>query len=423
MNTYPVTILDQERYDANQTEILVKQYLDTTGIDFKGKVVMLKPSFVLPSGDENLTLATNTHNSVIVGTARALLSKGAKRILIAEHQVVSSARFSFAMVHIKAATKDIEGVELCYLDEVPMVKAPVEKPFIPGYDIKFPRMLLDGTIDYLVTLPKLKTNCFSQVSLSIKNSFGLIAKEDRLKYHNVDLDKNLASLYLVRKPDLVIVDAIVAGEGQGPQQTTPVNTGMLIAGTNCLAVDTVCCNLMGRDPETIPHVKLLHDRGLGPISLDDVSLQNKAILESRRKSFAVPDLNLALSPRFHVFQGKDICRAGCLAMLRSALDGYGMADGWESLGDLAMIVGKGVEVPEKELHGLDKRRTIVFGDCASQYKDRGVFLKGCPPEYLHTAVVLGLKVRLRLSRADKSVSTAALLWTSFRHVLKRAFKI
>jgi uncharacterized protein (DUF362 family) len=423
MSTYPVTIIEQERYDASQTEMLVKQYLDTTGLDFKGKVVMLKPSFVLPSGDESLTLATNTHNSVIVGTARALLGKGTKRVLIAEHHTVGSARFSFAMVHIKAAIKGMDGVEFCYLDEVPMVKAPVESPFIPGYDIKFPRMLLDGTVDYLVTLPKLKTNSFSQVSLSIKNSFGLISKEDRLKYHGADLDKHLASLYLVRKPDLVIVDAIVAGEGQGPQQTTPVTTGMLIAGTNCLAVDTVCCHLMGYDPATIPHVSLLHDRGLGPISLDDVSLQNKAVLESRRKSFEAPDLNLALSPRFRVFQGKDICRGGCLAMLRSILDGYGMVNGWDSLGDLALVVGKGVEVPEKELRDLDKRKTIVFGDCAKRYKDRGIFIGGCPPEYLRTAIVLGLKARLGLSRVEKSISPAALLWTTFRHAFKRVFKL
>ncbi len=422
MNTYPVVIFNQERYDAGQIEAHVMQYLDMTGLDFNGKVVMLKPSFVLPSGDENMTLATNTHNSAIVGTARAILGKGARRVLIAEHHTVESARFSFAMVHIKAAIKGIAGVEPCYLDEVPMVKALVENPFIPGYDIKFPRMLLDGTVDYLVTLPKLKTNSFSHVSLSIKNSFGLISKEDRLKYHGADLDKHLASLHLVRKPDLVIVDAIVAGEGQGPQQTTPVNAGLLIAGTNCIAVDAVCCRLMGYDPATIPHLKMLHDRGLGPISLDEIDLQNKKFLESRQRSFINPDLNLALSPRFRVFQGKDICRGGCLAMLRSILDGYGMVDGWDSLGDLTIIIGKGVDVPENELEGRSKRRTIVFGDCAQEFKDRGIFVKGCPPEYLRTAIVLGLKAGLGISRVEKSASLAALLWTSLQHAFKMRFK-
>jgi len=423
LSAYPVSIIDQQQYDAGQIEARVTQYLDTTGLDFNRKVVMLKPSFVLPSGAEDMTLATNTRNRVIVGVARSLLNKGAKRILIAEHHTVGSARFSFAMVHIKAAIKGIKGVEPCYLDEVPMVKAPVEEPFIPGYDIKFPRMLLDGTVDYLVTLPKLKTNSFAQVSLSIKNSFGLISKEDRLKYHGADLDKHLASLYLVRRPDLAIVDAIVAGEGQGPQQTTPVNTGVLVAGTNCVAVDAVCCYLMGLDPATVPHVQLLHDRGLGPVSLDDISLHNKTIFDSRRRNFVAPDLNLSTSPRFRVFQGKDICRGGCLAMLRSILDSYGLVDGWDSLGNMNFIVGKGVDAPENELGNLKKGKTIVFGDCAEHYKDRGIFIKGCPPEYLRTAIVLALKARLGRSKVEKTASIKTLLWTTFRHAFNRVFRI
>ncbi|MBN2152648.1 MAG: DUF362 domain-containing protein [Candidatus Lokiarchaeota archaeon] len=397
--------------------------MDTTQLDFGGKVVMLKPSFVLPSGDEGMTLATNTHNAVIVGVARALLGKGARRVLVAEHLTVLNARFSFAMVHVKEAVEGIDGVELCYLDEVPMVKAPIEEPFIPGYDIKFPRMLLDGTVDYLVTLPKMKTNSFSSVSLSIKNSFGLISKRDRLKYHGADLDKHLASLHLVRSPDLVIVDAVVAGEGQGPQQTTPVATGLLVAGTNCVAVDAVCCHLMGHDPATVPHVKLLHDRGLGPISLDDIPLQGKDLLESRRRAFTRPDLTLALSPRIRVFQGKDTCRGGCLAMLRSILDGYGMVNGWDSLGDMAIIIGKGVDVPERGLDGLKKRKTIVFGDCAKEYKDRGVFIGGCPPEYLRTATALALRARLGVTQAERTASVGAVLWTSLRHAFHEIFKV
>ncbi|MEX2680567.1 MAG: DUF362 domain-containing protein [Candidatus Sigynarchaeota archaeon] len=418
-----VAVIDQQVYDAIEIETHIKNYLDTTGLDFNGKVVMLKPSFVLPSNDERMTLATNTHNSVIAGTARAVLSKGVKRVLVAEHHTVGPARFSFAMVHVKAAIKGIKNVEPCYLDEVPMVKVSVQNPFIRDYSINFPRMLLDGTVDYLITLPKLKTNTFAQVSLSIKNSFGLISKKDRLKYHGVDLDKHLASLYLVRKPDLAIVDAIVAGEGQGPQQTTPVPTGLLVAGTNCIAVDAACCHLMGQDPMTVPHVQLLHDRGLGPVSLDDISLQNKNVFESRRRNFKTPDLNLSTSPRFRVFQGNEVCKGGCLAMLRSILDGYGLVDGWNSLGNLNIIIGKGVDVPDNSLRNLKNGKTIVFGDCAEHYKNHGIFIKGCPPEYLRTATMLAVKARFGFSKIEKSASMAALLWTTFRHAFNRVFKI
>ncbi len=46
---------------------------------------------------------------------------------------------------------------------------------------------------------------------------------------------------------LAVVDAIVAGEGNGPMSPDPKACGMIVAGTNPLAVDSVCCALMGFD--------------------------------------------------------------------------------------------------------------------------------------------------------------------------------
>ena len=51
---------------------------------------------------------------------------------------------------------------------------------------------------------------------------------------------------------LTIVDAVVAGEGEGPMRPAPRPTGLLVAGANPLAVDTVCCRLMGFDERRIP---------------------------------------------------------------------------------------------------------------------------------------------------------------------------
>jgi uncharacterized protein (DUF362 family) len=51
---------------------------------------------------------------------------------------------------------------------------------------------------------------------------------------------------------LALVDAIVAGEGEGPMRPTPRPSGLLVAGTNPAAVDTVCCRLMGFDESRIP---------------------------------------------------------------------------------------------------------------------------------------------------------------------------
>jgi uncharacterized protein (DUF362 family) len=46
---------------------------------------------------------------------------------------------------------------------------------------------------------------------------------------------------------LAVVDAIIAGEGNGPMSPDPKPCGLIIAGTNPLAIDSVCCALMSFD--------------------------------------------------------------------------------------------------------------------------------------------------------------------------------
>jgi uncharacterized protein (DUF362 family) len=55
-----------------------------------------------------------------------------------------------------------------------------------------------------------------------------------------------------RRRYLALVDAVVAGEGEGPMRPTPRPTGLIVAGTSPAAVDTVCCRLMGFDEGRIP---------------------------------------------------------------------------------------------------------------------------------------------------------------------------
>jgi len=51
---------------------------------------------------------------------------------------------------------------------------------------------------------------------------------------------------------LALVDGIVAGEGSGPLDPDPVPAGILLGGTNPVAIDSAAAILMGFDPEKIP---------------------------------------------------------------------------------------------------------------------------------------------------------------------------
>ena len=53
---------------------------------------------------------------------------------------------------------------------------------------------------------------------------------------------------------ITIVDGIIAGEGNGPMAPDRVETGLLIAGINPVAVDCVCAKLVGFDYQKIPMI-------------------------------------------------------------------------------------------------------------------------------------------------------------------------
>ncbi len=57
-----------------------------------------------------------------------------------------------------------------------------------------------------------------------------------------------------RKRYITVVDGIIGGEGNGPEAPTPRPCGVILAGTDPVAVDAVCARLMGFNWERIPSI-------------------------------------------------------------------------------------------------------------------------------------------------------------------------
>jgi uncharacterized protein (DUF362 family) len=379
-----VYLIDQKTYNLEEIKAKTLNFLREERFDVADKTIFMKPSFVFPTL-EKIQVVTNPN--LIVGVAEALVELGAKKIYVGDGETVGPARFSFKQIGVGKLIKQRKlqkKVKPSYNDEGKHISVKIPDPYIQG-EFKVPKKLIDA--DLFVSLPKLKVNIFANVTLSVKNHMGLISKKQRLSHHDVNMHKMIADLYLVRTPDLNITDAIISGEGQGPMQATPVATGLIIAGRNGLAVDTVCCSLMNYDTRKIEHLVLLNQKKIGPISLDEIELINKQLLEERRKTFKMPDTDLThLAPNIHAYVGKECeaCNvkcAGCLGMIKANLDGYGLNKGWENLGEFSVIVGKGVNLTEEELRKLNKKRTIVYGKCVKQYWKYGTYFWGCPPDY------------------------------------------
>lgn len=103
--------------------------------------------------------------------------------------------------------------------------------------------------DRLINLPKLKTHEMMSMTCCVKNLFGAVVGTQKAAWHlRAGADKELFAqmlleVYQLREPDLNIVDAIVAMEGNGPGSGDPLQVGLLLAGANAVAVDVIAAEI------------------------------------------------------------------------------------------------------------------------------------------------------------------------------------
>ncbi len=131
---------------------------------------------------------------------------------------------------------------------------------VAGKKLRLPRTVLDA--DYFVNLPKIKTEGHVSVTLSIKNLFGVLQRRKKSVLHK-KLNEILPYLAKAVRHDLIVVDGLIAMEGNGPLIGTPRDLGVIVAGRNPVSVDALCAKLMGFDATEIPHIAKAHEMGLG----------------------------------------------------------------------------------------------------------------------------------------------------------------
>lgn len=374
-----VFIHPQPEYDIEGVRAAALEIITGSGVDPRGKSVLLKPSFVYPSHSP-ATVGVVTQPAFIEGVCRALVELGASTVMVGEDSVIGPARAAFYAMdmysHLGERTRPV------YFDEVPHERVAVPDPVVqPTFVV--PRVWRDA--DLFVSLPKIKVNMFAGVTLSVKNNLGFLRQAHRVLNHSDGtLHEKIADLYRVRPPDLVIADSVVAGEGQGPMLAEPVELGVVVGGSNGVAVDAVACRLMGLEPGEVDHLRYLEDAGVGPLDGADIEVVG-ADLERAARDFKRPQTGLeGAHPNLHVFQGQErCCGNGCRGMVRCALDAWLAGDSMP-VREMNIIVGKGVEPPAR----LDPGSTLVVGDCASEFAHLGTHLPGCPPLPMDTAFAI-----------------------------------
>ena len=179
-----------------------------------------------------------------------------------------------------------------------------------GKEFQYTRYLDDA--DAIIDFCKLKTHGMMGMTAAAKNLFGTIPgtlkPEYHYKYRNPrDFARLLVDIYEYFKPRLVIVDAVVGMEGNGPTAGTPREIGALLAGTNAHKVDLACAAVIGLGLEDVPTLDVAYERELIPASWKELEIAGNL------QDFFVPDFKNVIGKSSHLFDGR---KPGLIAKIR-----------------------------------------------------------------------------------------------------------
>lgn len=264
------------------------------------------------------------------------------------------------------------GVKLYHFDEVPQVEIPLYHPERLRDSFFTPEPVAKA--DFFVNCPKFKAHPWTTVTFSLKNYIGIQDDRHRLIDHDHKLDEKVADLQYIIQPQFIAIDGIIAGEGR---MLTPIpfDLKMMIMGDNQVAFDAVCCHIIGLDPLSVPHIRLAHERGFGPVSLDEITLEGDMTLEeakARASGFRVGLIRVEdyfEDTPIRAYAGpppggeKDYCWGGCPGALEEAIEIIRLIDPRtdEKLPNIHIVFGN----YEGQIDAKPGEKIVFMGDCAS----------------------------------------------------------
>ena len=361
----------------NGIEAAVRQAIDLAGglpdlITPRSKV-LVKPNLCSPQPSGT---GITTDCRVTEAVTKIVLELKPKSVIIGEGAGAGydfSGSTSTEEAFRVSGTADVAarlGIELRNFNHDEWEEVSVKNPYIMD-KVKIARTALES--DVIISLPVLKTHLRTLITLSLKNTKGVLPGAEKRKTHALGLDKAIADLNSVVKPSYVVVDALAGMQGLWEYPQDKVEMGLILAGREPCAVDTVGTYLMGFNPAQIMHLQYFAARQRQQADLEHVMVVGES-LESHRRSFKSGyDVFRARYPGVNIIAGESAC-TGCYGELMGALTAMKEFGDGDALTELTVILGNAsrdeVSVTEK---------TVILGKCARRLAHLGTFAKGCPP--------------------------------------------
>ncbi len=354
-------------------------------------LVLINPSWVAPPTDPQSAVITSPEvTRAVVDIVRDF---GARPV-IAESSAVG---VDMGKVIAGSGYGNLrrEGYEVIDLKSTPKVTVDIK-----GGELleKVETFELVTQADVIISVPKMKTHDQTEITCSLKKLKGLVTDEQKRKMHQKGVFKGVVDITMFLKPRLAIVDAILCQEGLGPIFGRPVEMNLIIAGKDLVAVDSICGQIMGYDPQEVLITKFAAERGLGVMDKQMIELPGEPLDNVKRRFIRSVEDDPVEVDGFSLLFGGITC-TGCRNTAMSAL--VDMRNG----GQLKYLPGVTVITGDPDIPKAISRDGIVsVGQCVPKQKRGKRFVRGCPPNNAPVVdAIIGGREKVKRMYAEKSL--------------------
>lgn len=312
-------------------------------------------------------------------------------------------RMSFKISGLDRVAK-YYGITCVALETLPVVRYLLPKASVMK-EVYLPN-ILDEVVRgeaFYISVPKMKTNMYTGVTLGFKNAMGTIPYNLRQRNHTYLINKKLVDLLYLFKPDLVVIDGIIGGEGNTPAPVDPVDVRVIISGNNSVETDRVATRMMGINPDENKLMIEAVKNGFNDLDVTVIGTQkvvpfrqaNSSLMDAEfRRDF--PGVKTLVGYSFNgapkiddikhvspetVLKMEKTCDGGCLPAVKTAFEFIKYSTNPDRSFEFVLILGDGVALDGKRYYfdadgnAYDseaikamKQKKVTIGECTKALK-------------------------------------------------------
>jgi uncharacterized protein (DUF362 family) len=413
-------------YDPARIKGIIKEGLEEFGGAAKNRTrITIKPNVVM--AHPKVTPSAFTRSEFLDGLIQALRpgSYSGSQITISEKcgaGIPTSRMFrraGYNRLRKKYQVK-LRPIEEAKKIKIPLKKGKIHKTVTTSKDIV--------QNDFLIYTPKLKSNSLTHgLTAAVKLNMGILCDRERMWNHNHNLDEKIVDLLEAGYPDFIATDAVEISMGGNHLTQHGHPLGLILMAKNPVAHDAVCAHIFHLDPYQIPHLRLAHERGYGPLHLGQIEVTGDTSLadvQEKTKGWETGFIPAdEVECGIKILCGEPYCTGGCHGVFLDWL--YMIKDRkprlWNKLPDWTVVVGKYPGDVAAKRTMIVGTHSEIQGRLLSRRKHK---IKGCPPKHKDLVLWMFLKTGIQnpLFRLDLIIDAYPCLFFSWiRRFFKRVF--